>query len=422
MSSSKDEVGLKPTSTIGANNGANAAHQVLGATSNFNAVMKENVKDAPHAIKLFLKVLTDENLSPEDDHSKHLETAMKELSPQKSNATLQAQFEGALSQVEVRAPSPKKGKKGKAAKASPAAATPQTTPARGSESDERTQSPYKNLKETMNMTGLMGPVATFLENILEKQSRVLKAQFATIGDKKHAIYLAIENLQLGEFRKLLKAAFNKVYPMQSRIRARLEKMTAFEYDPSKHDLLHLRELYMDTIRDIIDITDDKDLSGPRGLFAAEEIKKHFAEAVSIMKPMVMTVVMGSLHTGVEIMQIEEILSTADTTLRQSAPLIYLPTEEVVWANVARPERKTIRNPCPACKFVWGNSKANHPLEECYMHPTNIDENRAWFEKKSEYWLKRNHGKTIPTFKWDTIGATKKRPREASPKSSSDRGL
>jgi hypothetical protein len=122
------------------------------------------------------------------------------------------------------------------------------------------------------------------------------------------------------------------------------------------------------------------------------------------------------------MQIEEILRTADTTLRQSAPLVYLQTEEVVRANVARPERKTIRNPCPACKFVWGNSKANHPLEECYMHPSNIDENRAWFEKKSEYWLKRNHGKTIPTFKWDTIGAAKKCPREASPKSSSDRGL
>ena len=350
MSASKDEVGLKPTSTTGANNGANAALQVLGITSNFNACMKENVKDAAHTVKPFLKILTEDNLAPEDDPSKQLETAMKEISPQKANVSLQARFEGALSQVEPREPTSRRGSRASTMVLSTATTPTTANSATGAGTDDHTQSTYKNLKETMNMTSLLGPVIAFLENLLEKQSRLLRAQFATTGDKKHDIYIAIENCQIGEFRRLLKVAFNNVYPKESRIRARILKMTAFDYDSSKHDLLHLREVFMDTIRDIIDITDDKDLSGPHGSMAATQIAEHFATIISTMDPFMIVIINRFIPEETQVMMIEGILLKADSALRKTNPTTYgvYPTEAPVRANVARPERKPISNPCPAC--------------------------------------------------------------------------
>lgn len=417
---------LPPTYTTGARE-ANEARYVLDINSNFQSCMQEHVKECKPEIRFFLGSLTDKSIDETTDPASTFGNAMEMISPKK-DTPMQDRFTEAMQAVPETTTSRTPKGRGKAARAAPIAntpivATPQRTTANEVD-EEDTAATYKSLKEKTNLMAMAGPITMFLESILDKQSRQFTARFLRTGKDKHPIYAAIANCQIRTFRTIMETTFNEVFPIEERIKVRLEKLTSFVFDDSKDDLLILREKIMNTVKDIEDIGDNEDgTSSHYKTIAYKSITEYFNKTLFHMSPFHMTYVSSLIAKPVKLEKIEGALLEADTQLRQTNPDMYPPRPPPVRANAARQELKRtkpqIENPCPACMTMF-NYPCNHSIDKCYLNPANINNHKDWHERKVASWTRRNPGTPFPSYNYGTAPVTSKRPRNASLKS--ERGM
>jgi hypothetical protein len=427
MSAKWDNVGSFPTSIIGALE-ANEALLVLDMNSNFQSCMQAHISKCKPEIRYFLSSLADKTITATEDPAATFGNAMEKISPKKASP-MQNRFTEAMQAVpEATTNATVQRVRGRASRAAPIVdtpivATPQRTTA--TEVDEEdTGATYKSLKDKTNLMAIAGPVTMFLESILAKQSRQFTARFLRTGNDKHPIYAAIENCQIRLFRTIMEETFNAVFPIEERIKLRLEKLTSFEFNDSTDDLLVLREKIVETVKDIEDIGDNSDGSSSHyKMIACKSITEYFNKTLFHMSPFHMTYVSSFLVKPVKLESIAGALLDADTQLRQTNPDVYPPRPAPVRANAAREEkkrdRKPVENPCPACMTMFGYPSP-HSIDKCYLNPANIKDHKDWYDNKVATWTKRNKGKQFPTYNYGTAPSVSKRPRSEALKS--ERGM
>jgi hypothetical protein len=399
------KMGEDPTSNTGVAEAINAKALCLEESSNFDACMREHLKLCKPEIRFLIKSIADREITEEDDPAETFSNVMDAISPTK---TLQKTFTEDMERVST---TPRK----KSNKRVNTPADERTTPTMP------TGEVYKSLNDSSKIMALAGPITAFLMSILDRQSRLFKSRFLTTAlEEKHPIYRAIDNCKIREFRRLMEENFNAVYPKERRIKLCIERMKAFEFDDSKHDLLMLREVIMNTITDLYDIVGDHSGATHYAEQSDMHIMEYFNKCFSGMSPYVMMQVNRYVTSSYSSLDIDGILVKADMYLRQNNPTTYPPKEEPVRANVARTDKSSIPL-CKPCKVIFGYN-ARHTINDCYMHPANIENKREWYNRRCANWLKNNPGKEIPKYNWDSGDDSKKRPREDKPHHMKTKGI
>jgi hypothetical protein len=420
MSAKWDKVGPSfPTSIIGAPEDESLL--VLSKDSSFQKTMQENLKLAKPEHSHFLKSLGDKTILEGSDPATMFTTVMERISPSKNS--LQERFTTALQAAETTvapapAPAPAGTPKSKSKSKKGTASTPATpivNPVAASPVNETTT--LKELQEHAKIVALAGPISSFLQSVLDRQSDYFKSTFKTVGAKKHPIQTAIDECRIRDFRKIMEETFNDLFPVEERFQLILDRLTSFTFDDKVHPLITLRDRIVDTMNAIDEIAEGSDDTiAIQKKIACKTIFEYYNKFLPKMSSFMLSVIDRFSTRPMTLQDVPETLSSADKELRKSHGDIYPPRAEPVRAQTARPEpkrdRKAITNPCPACAFMF-NAASPHTVDACYLNPANIKQNRSYYDKKLAWWTRRYPDKPFPTYQWDD---SRKKPRGEALKS------
>ena len=280
----------------------------------------------------------------------------------------------------------------------------------------------KLLGESVKLNAQTGPVAAFLRSIILHQPAAITAHFETMDiNKKHAIYDAIENLQIRTFRKLLTETFDLAFPREERIHRFIRSIQETKFDEYTQDLLELRKMLISAVLKMNQVAELPKYSAENS-YAMLEIMRHFKNLIDQIQDYSMKIEIATAMAKIETMDVQKlqaILLTVDSKLRARTQGSYLPKPPSIPVHVARPDTaqqdSAVSNKpiCPACKARWG-FKWHHFLSDCFLHPSKRESKTTWMKKWDDKWAVDNPGKEMGTYQWKEDKRRRTTPDPESP--------